>query len=263
MPRRKRTQISQETAAEARPIDIAVSTVFRTPSYISRLISSLRTDLRVRLIVGSLEMGHLADYRTSASIQIMPPEKPEWLAFKAAGVHHRAMWNYWRALKLGKSHRRARGLVIFEDDVVLARGWQDYLQAAMARIERHHGQDFVLSLYAAYRFEPDSKYAKYAAIYPATRFFGTQAVYYPDAVRREFAAFLRYYGVKKNTMPYDLLLKKFLIAAGIPLFNTCPSLAQHIGEVSTGLGRFHRAGQFKNSLVHPKPGHRKSFGSEK
>ena len=73
-------------------------------------------------------------------------------------------------------------------------------------------------------------------------------MYYPEAIRRHFTEFIRSNGVDCYRVPYDLLLKEYLATEHIPLFATIPSLVEHIGTVSTGLGVFHKAGQFREVI---------------
>ena len=79
---------------------------------------------------------------------------------------------------------------------------------------------------------------------PADRFYGTQSIYYPAHVRKEAANFLEKH--MKGTewpKPADVILNSFFRENDF-LYLTKPTLAQHIGKQTTGLGTFHSAWNF-------------------
>jgi hypothetical protein len=141
-------------------------------------------------------------------------------------------------------------LLILEDDVVPAKGWEKRLYETMEQIESEYGEEYVLALYTTFTELPKSVVAgRYCTRYPVLTFCGTQAMYYPEPIRIAFAEYLRREGVDSFRRPYDGLLQEYLRLTGIPLFVTTPCLFEHIGEVTTGLSWcFHRAGQFVKNL---------------
>ena len=190
---------------------------------------------------------------------------PDWAHFQNSSVHHRAVWNYWRSLTLGPKNLRRDGLLVFEDDVIPAQGWQRRFNDTVKQIEAQFGTRYVLALYRG-RFSqsrtfynsfrrtlsdclyPEEQRAYYAS-YPIGQFWGTQAMYYPEEIRIAFAEYLKINGVDAYRRPYDLLLKDYLETYGVPLFTTVPSLVQHIGEIGTGVGwKFHSARKFEKNL---------------
>jgi GR25 family glycosyltransferase involved in LPS biosynthesis len=148
---------------------------------------------------------------------------------------------------LGPSSKERKGLLIFEDDVIVARGWETRLHDTVRELEVTNQGGFVLALYTAYPFTPAQGH--FYAPYPAKRFFGTQAMYYPEAIRRGFSEYLRANGVDRHVLPYDLLLRAYVQSHGISLYATVPSLAQHVGEISTGLGGPSQGGHFSGGAV--------------
>jgi hypothetical protein len=100
----------------------------------------------------------------------------------------------------------------------------------------------VLTIYDPWNCTPTESYLY--AEYPRNDFTGTQGVYYPAQVRQEFAKYLKVKGVIGNKNHYDFLLRDFLVQEGIPLFTTVPSLIQHMGRKTTGLGVWHQAPGF-------------------
>jgi hypothetical protein len=227
-------------------ISFAVMTVERRNAYVHRLLSGLSSGSSVRLISGSPKIDYLTQYRTSPSFEIFAPSPQEWSEFERTPVEHRAVWNYWRSLRLGPK-RNTRGLLVFEDDVIVATGWERRLFDTVEQLKRKVGERFVLSLYIAWRrLTPDR--GCFYATYPVTTFFGTQAIYYPESIRASFAAYIEETGLKVFRSPYDMLLKEYIRMMGIPLYVTVPCLVQHVGVVGTGLGQFHLARQFQMNL---------------
>jgi hypothetical protein len=232
-----------------RTIDFAIMTVARPTDYIHDLIDSLRSDLPVRLIAGSPDYDYLGRYRGNPFREIIEVPAKGWEHFHNRRVHHRACWNYWRCLTLGPRTPSSEGLLIFEDDVIPARGWEGRFYETVAQIEAACKGPFVLALYSPIKLPtaPDSQ--TYYVPYPTSRFYGTQAMYYPEEVRAGFAAFMKLYGVNTMRHPYDILLRTYLLNTGIPLFAAKPCLVQHVGEISTGLGKFHKTMQFHSEVM--------------
>jgi len=228
------------------PIDLAIVTTARPKDYIHQLLSCLRSGLPLRIVVGGPDVAYLERHRLGPCVDIVAPPEEEWTRFIGCPVHHRATWNYWRGLALGPSSKECKGLLIFEDDVIVATGWEARLHNTVRELEATSQGGFVLALYAASALTPVPGH--FYAPYPARRFFGTQAMYYPEAIRRGFAEYLRANGVDRHVHPYDLLLRTYLQSHGVSLFATVPCLAQHVGEISTGLGGFHKAANFQDVL---------------
>jgi hypothetical protein len=74
-------------------------------------------------------------------------------------------------------------------------------------------------------------------------------MYYPETVRAGFADYLKCHGVDSMRLPYDVLLRNYLWKERIRLVATFPCLFQHIGEISTGLGNFHKTRQFLSDVT--------------
>lgn len=226
-------------------IEIVVTTVSRGHDYIHELLRLLHTGLRVRLVVGSPDCDYLERYRSDPQVSILEPRLSQWRVFQDAVVHHKACWNYWRTLREGHVNPDTKGCLVLEDDVVPAERWEEQFVQNVRVLESRHDWRFVLALYAPYAF--DSAEGVRFVEYPVEDFYGTQAIYYPEKVRHGFSAFLEAQ-LKEYNIPYDLLLKKYLQLHSLLLFATIPSLFEHIGRHSTGLGHFHSAGIFREKL---------------
>lgn len=251
--------------AKSPVIDHVIMTVRRPKNYIHELLPRLQMAGTIRLVVGSPDCEYLERYRSSPLMEIIGVSSPDWAHFENSRVHHRAVWNYWRSLTLCPKNPQRDGLLVFEDDVIPARGWQRRFYDTVEQIEAQFGTRYVLALYRGrfsqnrtfynsfrralfdylYSEEPPAYYASY----PARGFYGTQAMYYPEEIRIAFAEYLKINGVDAYRLPYDLLLKDYLQTYGVPLFTTVPSLVQHIGEIGTGVGlTFHSARKFEKNL---------------
>ena len=224
-------------------IDFAVTTVARIGDYIHELIASLPKDLRLHLVVGAPESEYLKRYRSNRSIDVVEAPPLEWEHFCECGIHQRAAWNYWRALTVENYQGARKGLVILEDDVIAANAWDDHLYRAIKQIEICEPGPYILALYAPGEAElREPEQGKLFVSYPAESFFGLQAIYYPEAIRKGFATYLKQNGVETSRIPHDFLLRDYAQEGNIPIFAAIPCLFQHIGEVSTGLAQFfHRA----------------------
>jgi hypothetical protein len=238
--------LEELVAKQLAAMECCVSTVARPQNYIYRLLDFILPSRHCRLVVGSPNAAYLDRYRGDSSVEIIIPSKEEWNPVKDLSVHRRAAWNYWRCLEAGQAADLLKGgLLLFEDDVILAKQWQTRLAQTVLAIESRFGSMFILALYAPHQL--DLSWAAAAPLfvpYPGNIFFGLQAMYYPEPVRNQFSWFLKKFGVDRFSAPDDLLLRDFVQERNIPLLACNPNLAQHIGLESTGLGPFHRTQYF-------------------
>jgi hypothetical protein len=207
--------------------DIIIMTVSRPGAYIDQTLASLSPDRSVTLVVGSPSADYLDRYRANPLFKIVAPGHEEYAFVEGSTVGRRAAWNYWRCLGAGANKSRR---VIFEDDVIFAAGWEARTARTIEAIEQKH-RDYVISLYYPYPLEESREGF---IEYPCSKFYGTQGVLFGGRSAGEFRQYVDERGVKRWTLPYDLLLQRYTAEAGVPLFATVPSLVQHIGVVSTG-----------------------------
>ena len=232
-------------------INLAITTIWRKENYLDATLSSLFVeypashDQTISLVIGSPHTEHLADYRPLAGIIIVEMGLHAWSWIKNTDVRNKATWNYYRCLTqcdMGK-----RGSLIIEDDVKFARGWRQRLDITLAALEAKFGSEFVLTIYDGYAWYP--KESSLYAAYPLPAFAGTQGVYYPAQVREGYAKYLRRHGVIANKDHYDYLLRDYLAQENLPLFATVPSLIQHMGKNTTGVGAWHEAPRFLEDVT--------------
>jgi hypothetical protein len=232
-------------------IHVALMTVDRPRNYVHKAIAHLPKKIRMRLVVGSPHYDYLKRYRDKSRMEIIGVAPEDWEHFKDRPVPHRASWNYWRCFVHGVRPGARKGLLIFEDDVLPAKGWEKRLCETIEQIEAEYGEQYVLALYTAYTKLSKPRCAgQYYSTYPSHTFANTQAMYYPEPIRLAFGEYLKREGVDTFRLHYDQLMAEYLNSMGTPLLVTTPCLVQHIGEVSTGLSfAFHRAGCFSRNAV--------------
>jgi hypothetical protein len=227
-------------------ISVAFSTVDREENYLPATLESFFTssfmncELPLNLILGSPEMNYLSEIRMINGIHVIEMGPNVWSWIKGSGVRHRATWNYYRCL----THQGVgqRGSLIFEDDVQFAYGWRERLNQIISMLEALYDQCFILSVYDpwSFRSEDNLPYAEYDRV----SFFGTQGMYFPAETRLGFAKYLKKHGVVANEGHYDHILRDYALENGILIFACTPSLIQHIGRKTTGLGTWHFAPNF-------------------
>ncbi|MCW3053740.1 MAG: hypothetical protein JWN14_2910, partial [Chthonomonadales bacterium] len=221
-------------------IDLAMVTIQREDDYFHATLKSMQTNEHLDVFTGSPEAEYLGRYESDERLCIHKVDPQEWESLQELDIHRRAGWNYWRCLTT--SSNRDRGIAIFEDDVLFGKGWRHRMEQVVHAAEKAHGDNFVLSLYCPYGLvAEEADRGKLICEYTTEIFAGTQAMYYPAKLRCRFAAHLKAYGVDSYRVPHDLLLKDFLAAEGIPLLTTSPSLVQHVGYKTTGLGFCHQS----------------------
>jgi hypothetical protein len=215
-------------------ISLAIKTINRPKNYIRKVISQLPKNMPIRVIVGSPDYKYLECYRRSSCIEVVGIDPAEWERYKNYPIQHRSSWNYWRCFTYGVRSTGGKGLLVLEDDVVPAIGWENRLEKTIKEIESQFGDEYVLALFTHQTRLAKAEAGIYYRRYPASRFAGSQAMFYPESVRASFTDYLAKEGRDSFRMGYDLLLGEFLRYTGIPLFATAPCLFQHIGDVGTG-----------------------------
>lgn len=227
-------------------INLVISTVCREEKYLDATLTSLSSEYPIRrdqpvfLVVGSPVTTHVDCYRLQPGVVVVEMGPNAWAWIKDNNLRQRATWNYHRCLTQCKGGER--GTLILEDDVRFACGWRARLDKTITALESRFGARFVLTIYDPWK--RDLKANCLYAEYPREMFTGTQGVYYPATMRQGFAKYLKVKGVIGNKNHYDYLLRDYLTQEDIPLLATSPSLIQHMGRNTTGLGVWHEAPRF-------------------
>ena len=235
-------------------IDLIISTVWREEDYLETTLASLSAERPISneqavcLVAGTPVTTHLDRCRLCSGITVVEMGPNTWSWIKGRPLTQRASWNYYRCLTHNADDERDR--LILEDDVRFARGWQPRLSAILADLQYLHGSGLVLAIYSPWDLVlQEHRGERFYAEYPLEKFYGTQGIYYTAATRRGFAAYLKVHGLVANEKGYDYLLRDYLSKANLPLFAATPSLIQHIGKKSTGLGTWHDSQGFVEDLT--------------
>jgi hypothetical protein len=155
-------------------------------------------------------------------------------------IHRRCATNTYQAL-VGAP---AGELLLLQDDVELAVDWPAHLSPRVEFCRGAARDWFVLALYSTHPFDSTNPVVPY----PQGYFFGNQALYFSERAKREYLAFLYQNSVASYRWPDDVCLRAYAEATNVPLFCCLPNLAQHVGEVSTGLGSFHSSPTYRSVI---------------
>ena len=229
-------------------LTLAILTVNRKPEYIHQTLASLFAadpDVHrlgtIHVMVGSTDASYLRRYGHHERLNIVPLTPAEGEEIRDWHVHRKFCHNYHRCLTVPMV--RKRGIIVCEDDIMLRDHFVSRLLDTIWEMEVEHGlKRYALALFSSHDFENDNSfyrgrlYCSYG--YP---FFGTQCMYYPRECAAEIAPFLLERGVKTCEAPGDLLVKQVY---GDKMYACCRGLAQHVGDVSTGLGGGGRSDSF-------------------
>lgn len=172
-------------------------------------------------------------------VKFEPALPAVWERMLEAGGHQRCCANTWQALSQAPE---GRDVLLLQDDVELSNAWPLHLRYRLRLARERFGDRFVLALYAPYSFKGD-----HLAPYPVDAFYGNQALYFPYAIAQEYAQ--RLWGhVQSYRLPDDMVLKAYAGDVRLSLLASLPNLAQHTGNVSTGLGGFHQSPTYRRDL---------------
>jgi hypothetical protein len=225
---------------------LAISTVNRSPQYVHQTLASLfASDPAVHrlsdvwLLVDGNDF-HLRDYRHHGRLRIVPLTPEERTRMTGWSIHRRTCHNYYRCLSVPLAGQR--GIIVCEDDVVFRDQFLVRLIDTLEEMRAHRLHKFALALYASHDFEDEHSFYR-GALYCSYGwvFFGSQCMYYPAETAHEIADYILRHGVETYEDPSDLLVKRVY---GDRMYSCCRALAQHIGDVSTGLGGSARTPRF-------------------
>jgi glycosyltransferase involved in cell wall biosynthesis len=242
-----------------------VVTCRRPGDYVHMLVASLKASgffssafhLPLLLAIGGMDASHVEAYRTRPDAfevdSLSTDEASTYPPFERMTPATRRTLGHWRCIRKLLTRRDFDFAAVFEDDVVLARGWGARLTTTLRDIVSTRGQRWVLALYLPHA-EVSAWYAEGALWFETekARFFGGQAVVYPKGILEEYAERLKGTIISGSNVPSDMILKEFCIEKNIPILASAPCMAQHIGEISVGTNPeavyFHQAGLFLETL---------------
>lgn len=227
-------------------VQIAVSTVERTPLYVHETLESMLRDpraerMRRRLVVSGTSALYLGSWLGRADVEVL--DKDAAKALRDVPPEGRCLANFERVLDGGDGP-----LLAFEDDVVFTEDWTKKLDEALARVvskgrggpKRRHGEAFVLALYAARKFK-----LRPVASYNPLHFYGNQALYLSGPARVALRSLVKRERAAGRPRPGDMFVKMGAQEHLYDLLACNPNLCQHIGERSSLGLRQHKSPSFR------------------
>ena len=146
-------------------------------------------------------------------------------------VHKRAKCNYARILC---DYDGYKGLIIFEDDIDVNNNILNNVNTIVKYIRE---PTFVMSLYDKYGKEKTNHYNITKVKHG---FSCTQGMYYTHSIANELGKYM----LETNGC-YDIVINMFCKQINNPIRYVMPSLTQHIGTLTTGLGGVHVSKNFQ------------------
>lgn len=193
----------------------------RTKHYLEQTLESLfrsdGRDIPVNLILGSRDESHVERYRNVANI--VPWDAEAEALARQDDLRRNCSVNALRALKYGDDDY----CLCCEDDIGFKEDWFSQLMLTVEQIARH---DYVLNLGQASEPVPGKRYAPHTRPYLC----GAQAIFYPSKSLRNSIA--DYLGRNIGKATNDTLVGRYA-KENCVLYNTCPRLIRHIGQVSS------------------------------
>jgi hypothetical protein len=151
-------------------------------------------------------------------------------------IHKRAKLNYARVLQ---DYDGVKGLVIFEDDVDII---QNCLKNINILTKNINESKYIMTLYDRFTKIPTNNYQITTV---KNGFSCTQGMYFTHNITEELSKYMF-----EHEGCYDILINDFRKKNNYSLFYVSPSITQHEGFLTTGLGGRHSSTSFnKNSYV--------------
>ena len=197
----------------------------------------------LRLAVGIPETGWL-DRLVHSHIERLPMPPMLWELCKNEGPHRRLMCNFYRVLSLPLPEGTL-GRLVLEDDVDFAPECDLKLLETIGEIPKRI-KKYALALYCSQNLmaNPKRRRGPHLCDYPPGSFYGGQGLFISAALLPEMAAWVLRHGIELRDATNDLQVNHMLKAEGVRkgparLFAVQPNIVQHIGKVTTGVGRWH------------------------
>jgi hypothetical protein len=227
-------------------MNILIMTVNReklgSTNYIHQTIESFEKNFKqkslIKLVVGSPDTEYLEPYKKK--YVLYPVNNQKWQMISDWSVVRRAKYNYYRCLTLFKGN-----LLILEDDIIFTDNCYEKLIKTIREIEEAGLKKYFLSLYSP--FELTTFAGKNYGLRNPDYFFGTQGIYFPGSILKEFTSWIEKFDLLYSELPYDGLIKTYATNNKIPVIDCRYSLVQHTApKDSTGLSLYlHQSPTFK------------------
>ena len=209
--------------------------------------SSLPSDIVINILVGNDDDDYLSIQNLSANLDEDMTDRirvhrtaTRESSFLAANMpfYSRAAWNYSRAVL---SYSGTKGLLVLEDDLNWSRQALNYLSKWTST-----GSPDIISLYTRKNYLRP-RYSAFGSLIlmpssPETpRFECSQAMFFRPDVANDLGHYLL---PRLTTTSYDWNIDAFINASKTTIGYAFPSLVQHMGRKSSGLGSFHQSDCF-------------------
>ncbi len=228
---------------EASEIDFIIYTCDRPQNFLKTTVSALM-DQNIKPFIS---YGSYYTYPGAGSIYEIPAHLRSLLVikpleeaslreaeFERESLVYKSSKNLSAALLIGDMKYDA---LIMEDDVIPCKNLKHQLAAIYSMLKNvPDTEKYIIALYSNY----DWGVGPQALVdYPHEQFYGLQACIYSANIRE---AASKYYGIGEK--PTDTMTAKIAANEGARLMAVRFSLFQHIGIVSSGLGKFHQTLNF-------------------
>jgi hypothetical protein len=222
--------------------DVAMLTIPRSSvhySLASLLMSGAGGD--IFLVAGRPEIEYLQCYAHHERVHICQFDEASWSGMANKPNGWLACYNYLRALSTSDNN-----LLVCEDDVVFADGWQTAMSALIDEIENtdRNGQYF-FTLYSPTMVTTRTK--RNHSRFPYHLYAGAQAMYLPRRIVQPIRDVFRNalaMSIYESEIKPDILINIVATERSIPIFTPKHSLVQHIGTSSTMTSTYHRSPTF-------------------
>ncbi len=207
---------------------VSIMSCKRTPSFLEDTVKSIPDNLNIEIFY----QGDVNEISFD-NINIKQVDYIE----DAHRVHHNSQYNYASTLMNSKD-----GFIV-EDDIEFSVNFSSHM-ADLNNLLDNMQCKYALAIYSCYNW---SKKGASLVDYPVEAFYGTQGMIYDIETARSFGNFLM---GRIGVEPYDFALKTYIqeVDPDVRLLATGSSLIQHRGDLSTGLGVFHKAPNFVDHL---------------
>lgn len=240
----------------------AVVTIPRPKDYLGQTLKSLERsgffdqpeNLPLHLIAACPDDSHLAPYVDDPRFEVHRLTPDEAAVWATLGTKPRCAFGHY--ITMGRMlEREWDELLVFEDDVKVARGWMEYLEKVIPDVRATALPDkWVLSLYSftAPRLRMAFMTGKRFLPVPLHKFWGTQGNVYPRSVVVGYRLYLLDICIRQQREAVDVALIWFGNDHDLAFFTLVPSVVEHMGDMTTGQSdHFHRAIAFFDPVREP------------
>ncbi len=242
----------------------ALVTIPRKKDYLGQTIKKLeatgffdRTENRpLHLVAACPDNSHLKPYRKDPRFEIHLLTHGESVMWTQLGTKQRCAFGHYITMRR-MLEQPWDELLVLEDDVMVAGGWQDYLEKVVPDIRYAAFSDgrWILSLYnfSVLGLKLSFMTGKRFEEIQSHNFWGTQGTLYPRSIVEELNSHILHNCLETTKQTIDVSIAAFAKESHVRLFTIVPSIIQHIGDETTGQSaHFHTATVFFDPVREPR-----------